>query len=149
MLEVHTVLHPTDFSTHSQYAFRLACALARDYGARLVVMHAVPPGTTEFLALSELGTQEKGGSIRQSLLSHLQKIEPPDPNVRVEHRLENGDPTREVLRVAQEVHADLIVLGTHGRTGLSRLLMGSVAEQVVRYAECPVLVVPSSHALRL
>jgi universal stress protein A len=50
-----------------------------------------------------------------------------------------GDPAEMILRVAEEVHADLIVMGTHGRTGLSRLLMGSVAEQVVRRAPCPVL----------
>jgi len=141
MFQVHTILHPTDFSTYSQHAFRLACALARDYGARVVVMHAVPFGTTEFLALSELGSQEKAGSIRQSFWGHLHRIESPDPNVHVEYRLEHGDPTSQVLRVAKELHADLIVMGTHGRTGLSRVLMGSVAEQVVRNATCPVLTV--------
>jgi nucleotide-binding universal stress UspA family protein len=59
----------------------------------------------------------------------------------VERRLEEGLAVTEVLRVAQEVNADLIVMGTHGRTGLARLLMGSVAEQVLRKALCPVLTV--------
>jgi nucleotide-binding universal stress UspA family protein len=62
--------------------------------------------------------------------------------VPVEHQLLFvGDPAAEILRVAQAVKADLIVLGTHGRTGLGRLLMGSVAEQVVRRAPCPVVTV--------
>jgi hypothetical protein len=64
MLAIHTILHPTDSSEHSQYAFWLACALARDYGARLVVMHAITPGTTELLTL---GTQAKSGGIKERL----------------------------------------------------------------------------------
>jgi nucleotide-binding universal stress UspA family protein len=55
--------------------------------------------------------------------------------------LQEGDPATEILRIAQECKCDLIVMGTHGRTGVARLLMGSVAEHVVRKAECPVLVV--------
>ena len=57
----------------------------------------------------------------------------------LEHRLEEGDPATMILNVAQETGAGLIVMGTHGRTGLERLLMGSVAEQVMRKAPCPVL----------
>jgi len=67
----------------------------------------------------------------------------PHANVRMERRLEQGDATTEILRVAREESADLIVMGTHGRTGLGRLLMGSVAEQVMRRAPCPVLTVKS------
>jgi len=141
MLPIHTILHPTDYSEHSQNAFQLACALARDYGARLIVLHAMPVGTTELLVLSQLGTQEKTESIKESLWNELRKIQPPDASIAVEHRLEDGDPDKEICRVVQESHADLIVMGTHGRTGLSRLLMGSVAEQVMRQAECPVLTV--------
>jgi nucleotide-binding universal stress UspA family protein len=65
----------------------------------------------------------------------------PDPEVQVERRLEQGDAATEIVRVAQETHCDLIVIGTHGRTGLSRVLMGSVAEKVLRQAPCPVLAV--------
>jgi universal stress protein A len=143
MLAIRAILHPTDFSGHSQAAFRLACSLARDHGARLVVLHAVPAGTVELLALSQLGTQERTKGIRDSYRSDLARIQPTDPDVRVEHRLEDGNPATVILRVAEEIPADLVVMGTHGRsrTGLSRLLMGSVAEQVVRHATCPVLTV--------
>jgi nucleotide-binding universal stress UspA family protein len=75
-------------------------------------------------------------------VSHaLREIEAPDKNVRVEHRLEEGDASKVILEVAQEIHAGLIVMGTHGRTGLARLLVGSVAEKVLRSAPCPVLTV--------
>ena len=68
-------------------------------------------------------------------------MQAPDAQIVVEHRLEEGNPVAEILRVARETHCDLIVMGTHGRTGLAHLLMGSVAEQVVRKAGCHVLVV--------
>jgi nucleotide-binding universal stress UspA family protein len=73
----------------------------------------------------------------------LGKIQSPDPKVHVEHRLAEGEPDETILRVARESNCDLIVMGTHGRTGLRRALMGSVAEQVVRLATCPVLTVNS------
>jgi len=71
----------------------------------------------------------------------LLKIRASDPGVPVEHRLEEGDAVGHILRIAQEVPCDLIVLGTHGRRAVARLLMGSVAEAVVRKAACPVLTV--------
>jgi nucleotide-binding universal stress UspA family protein len=138
MLAIHTILHPTDFSGRSEFAFRLGCALARDYGARLVLLHVVPlpmviPGEGFVLPPPE--------DYRDSLEEELHRLQAPDPGVRIEYRLKEGDPVTEILAVAAEINADLIVMGTHGRTGLSRLLMGSVAEQVVRSASCPVLTV--------
>jgi len=137
MAPIHTILHVTDFSVQANYAFRMACALARDYGARLVVLHVVlpPVAYTDGVMLplpANLGDEEK---------RELEQLTVPDGNVRAERRLEHGDPVTETLRVAREINADLIVMGSHGRTGLSRLLMGSVAEQVVRRSTCPVLVV--------
>jgi nucleotide-binding universal stress UspA family protein len=138
MLAVHTILHPTDFSAPSQYAFWLACALARDYGARLIVLHVaavptvvygegvVPPNPEELLAAAQ---------------EQLDGLKVPHADIRAERRLAEGDAVEQILRVAQETNADLLVLGTHGRTGLGRLLMGSVAERVVRKAACPVLTV--------
>src|SRR5262249_4647429 len=145
MLPVHTILHPTDFSEHSRYAFRLACALARDYGARLVVLHVVPAGTTELIALLQVGTQKRTGTIRETFWDELLRVQATDPAVHVEHRLEDGEPAAEILRLAEEIRADLIVRGPQGRPGLSRLRMGSVAEQVVRKAPCPVLTVRPPH----
>jgi nucleotide-binding universal stress UspA family protein len=71
----------------------------------------------------------------------LEKVVPPDPAVKFEHKLVMGTAADDIVRVADEEHADLIVIGTHGRTGLMRVLMGSVAESVMRLATCPVLTI--------
>jgi nucleotide-binding universal stress UspA family protein len=71
----------------------------------------------------------------------LAQVRPADHRVKVEHRLLNGDPAEEILKIAKAEQADLIVLGTHGSTGLARLLLGSVAESVLRGADCPVLTI--------
>jgi nucleotide-binding universal stress UspA family protein len=138
MLLIRTILHPTDFSDRSEYALQLACALARDYGARLVVLHAyhMPPAFAgEGMAV--LGPEE----FRADAEEQLRRLQVPQADVRTERRLEEGEPVSEILRVAGEIGAELIVMGTHGRTGVGRLLMGSVAEQVVRRAVCPVVTV--------
>ena len=80
---------------------------------------------------------------KELLRAELSRLQPRDPKVRVEHLLQAGEPVEEILRVAREGPCDLIVMGTHGRTGLSRLLMGSVAEAVVRTASCPVVTIKS------
>jgi nucleotide-binding universal stress UspA family protein len=140
MLPIRTVLYPTDFSESSNYAFRLACTLARDYGARLVVAHAVEsPGPI----YSDGVVIPIADVDQESLRAKLLQLVPRDPNVRVEHRLAEGDAATEILRMAKDTQADVIVMGTHGRTGLARVLMGSVAEQVVRKAPCPVVTVKS------
>jgi len=78
---------------------------------------------------------------RDDLLAYLQEMAVPEGSVPYEHRLLVGDPAGTIVGLAEEEHVDLIVMGTHGRTGLSRVLLGSVAEAVVRRASCPVLMV--------
>lgn len=139
MLAIHTILHPTDFSERSEYAFRLACSLARDHGAKLVVLHVYPPPqTVAYEAMPMLPAYPPG--FRKELENRLRSLKAPT-EVPVEYRLEEGFAATEVVRLARELPCDLIVMGTHGRTGLSRLVLGSVAEQVLRKAECPVLTV--------
>jgi nucleotide-binding universal stress UspA family protein len=138
MIPVHRILYPTDFSEHSGYAFALACALAEAQGADLVVLHVVPPIDTH----GEVLAQPWPGGFYEDLRDRLKQLQAPEGSgISVDHWLEEGDPASEIVRVAATVGADLIVLGTHGRTGVHRLLMGSVAEQVVRRAACPVLTV--------
>jgi len=138
MLAIHTILHPTDFSEHSQYAFALACALTRDYGARLVVLHIV---AVPVVVYGEGVVPPNPEEVHAVARDQLTRLQVPHADVRAERRLEDGDADETILRVAQEIQADLIVMGTHGRTGLGRLLMGSVAEKVLRKATCPVLTV--------
>jgi nucleotide-binding universal stress UspA family protein len=138
MLSIQTILHPTDLSPASAFAFHLACALSRDYGARLIVLHVVLPPSA--VAYRQMVLQGEFDGSYQRLRAELEAIRPSDATIRVEHRLQEGDAATEILRVAQETQADLVVMGTHGRVGLGRL-MGSVAEKVVRQACCPVLTV--------
>jgi nucleotide-binding universal stress UspA family protein len=138
MLTIKTILHPTDFSGYSKPAFHLACSLARDYHARLVVLH-----------VAELPTAIGGADMLvlppeidwAALHKQLDKLEPIVPGVKMERHLVQGDPIDAILEQAEENAADMIVLGTHGRTGIARLLMGSVAEQILRKANCPVVTV--------
>lgn len=140
MLAIRTILYPTDFSAPSESAFELACALARDYGARLWIVHVAPPPAAvmgEFGALPP-PPDEYG---RADLEEKLRRLQDRAPKIAVRCQLQRGDAATEILKAAQESGCDLIVMGTHGRTALRRLLMGSVAEQVLRRAPCPVLTV--------
>ncbi|MBX9583518.1 MAG: universal stress protein [Gemmataceae bacterium] len=138
MLPIRTVLHPTDFSELSQPAFELACSLARDYAARLVVLHVagLPHGLPVEGMLMPILVDDS-----EYARGRLEAVRPSDPRVQVRHRLAIGEPAEEILAAATCEEADLIVLGTHGRGGLSRALMGSVAEAVQRAAPCPVVTV--------
>ena len=118
------ILHPTDLSEDSMAAFRVACRLARD-GTRLIVLHVIE----ESLVAAE--------GYLTTLSNRLREIDTADLGVTVEFRLEEGHAAVEILRMAEKVRCDLIVLGSHGRTGLRRLLTGSVAEAVLRLRTLP------------
>jgi universal stress protein A len=135
------ILFPTDFSPASEEALRWATSLARDTGATMVIIHVEEPpmaygGGELYMAADESDREE----LRRSLVNVL----PLDASVHFEHKLLVGDPATAIVETADNEDADLIVLGTHGRTGLTRLLMGSVAEAVVRRAKCPVLTIKQS-----
>lgn len=135
-MNIKKILFPTDFSHTGDAALALATALARDAGATLIIAHVEEPpvaygGGEMYYGMPEPAVEE----IQQM----LDAVKPPDPSVKYEHRLVAGDPPSAIVRLAEEEQADLIVMGTHGRTGLSRLLMGSVAEAIVRRSPCPVL----------
>ena len=131
------ILFPTDFSTASDAALIHAENFAKQSSATLVVLHVEEPplaygGGELYYGLPEPSSER--------ILEMLKNVYPHDSDISFEHRLVMGDPASEIVRVAKEEHPELIVLGTHGRTGLSRILMGSVAEAVVRHAPCPVLI---------
>jgi nucleotide-binding universal stress UspA family protein len=147
---VKTILIPTDFSEPAQGAFQVACSLARDHGARLIILHVT---SIPDLAYKGYGTpgapllvEEYLAKVRQD----LERVQPSDPKLVYERRLEEGDPASEIIRTAAETGTNLIVMSTHGQTGLRHLLMGSIAEEVVRKAPCPVLTLktPSKSASR-
>lgn len=135
-MKAEKILFPTDFSHTGDAALALATALARDMGARLHIVHIEEPPLVYGSGAMYYGVTEPA---IDDLRKMLQEVRPTDPNVPYEHHLATGDPAGGILRVAESEKVDLIVMGTHGRTGLSRLLMGSVAEAVVRRASCPVI----------
>ncbi|MHB1426609.1 MAG: universal stress protein [Gemmataceae bacterium] len=136
MLPLGTILHPTDFSENSAFAFRVASALARDYNARLILLHVISPPVVIYAGGPV--PAEAWPSVEE-IKEQLWNIEGRTHHVRVESQVLEGDPVDMILRAAEETHSDVIVMGTHGRTALARLLLGSVAEQVMRKAPCPVL----------
>ncbi len=145
MFAPRLLLHPTDFSDYSTRAFSIAVGLARQHRATIVVLHVADTLGPENVTYGEAVSQLEPEGYRQRLQADLRRVALPDEaGVPVQHLLVEGEPAAEIVRVAREHQCDLIVMGTHGRTGLQRLLMGSIAEQVMRRAPCPVLTVKSS-----
>ena len=137
MLTMKTILHPTDFSDHSKLAFDLACSLAQAFGAKLVLVFVAGP----IEPLSGLSLIPTFSEVNDDLQKKLNVLSPTDPKVTVMCHIRNGQAAEEILLQAKESKADMIVMGTHGRSGLGRLVMGSVAEEVLRNAVCPVVTV--------
>ena len=144
MLPIKTILHPTDFSDASAHALKMAAMLARDYSARLILLHAMEPP----IYYGELGVSFSAPeSYRESALDRVAALVHSLAPLNAEPLLLDGVAAPEILRVAKEEHADMIVLGSHGRTGIGRVLMGSVAEEIARKAPCPVLIVRTPHEI--
>jgi universal stress protein A len=136
------VLFATDFSTASDAALTQATDLARGMHAQLVILHVEEPPLAYGGGELYYGVPEPTSAILEEM---LRKVVPADPAVPVSHRMVMGDPATEIVRIAEQEQVSLIVLGTHGRSGLARLLMGSVAEQTMRHAPCPVLTIRQPH----
>lgn len=141
-MKIKSILYPTDFSEGAEPALDYAISLAKDYKARLCLLHviqelAVAPSWYEgvfpienlYLGIEEGADQEMDRIIGKSGVDKVDKI------------VSRGHPATEILRIAGEKGVDLIVIGTHGRTGVDHILFGSTAEKVVRQASCPVLTV--------
>jgi nucleotide-binding universal stress UspA family protein len=148
MLRIQTILVPIDFSFATDHALDVAHSLARDHQARLVLFAvAVPSQATMGVELPEAaGLPDATLSTPWPRAEHAfrQQLEPIAAaivDVPVITQVCSGAPGATIVAAASEHNADLIVMGTQGRTGLSRLLLGSVAEYVLRHAPCPVLTI--------
>jgi len=161
-MDVQNILVPIDYSGDSQGALQWGASLAEKYGAKLLLLHVIPKAveevfreggafvssTSSFHEVRAPGAQsfrrhpiiidlvdKAHTELHDFADKHLKDIVPVQVKVAV------GRPAEEILRVAREEKVDLIVMGTHGRTGLRHLLLGSVAEAVTRHAPCPVFTV--------
>jgi nucleotide-binding universal stress UspA family protein len=137
------VLCPTDFSEFSEQALRHAAALVRALGGDLTVAHVFPYPVPLGGEVPYYTSQLLGSAARAEQLEKLKAFACPaeTAGVRVRSVLREGDPAREIARLAEELPADLLVLGTHGRGGFERFLLGSVTEKLLRRSPCPVLTV--------
>jgi nucleotide-binding universal stress UspA family protein len=143
---IRRILHATDYSKASARAREKAIELAKDYDAELWVVHVIAPTTAYFseqeyagaelyMKLEESATREAETSMKR-LMTAMEKAK-----VKAKSLLLRGSPHEQIVKAAKSKKADMIVIGTHGRTGLSKLFMGSVAGRVVSTASCPVLTV--------
>lgn len=141
MINLKSILVATDFSDQASAAVRYAAEFARLFEAETVACHVLEPAKVVLPGVT--GTTEAGGvdveasNARDQVEQLL--TESGTPRFRV--LIEKGNPSAEIIRAARNEGVDLIVLSTHGRTGMSHMIMGSTAENVVRLAPCPVLVV--------
>ncbi len=135
-MRFHKILVPIDFSDHSLESLRMASIFAAETGAKLILVHVwqPTPPLADGIAWAEVYAEQAEEARRQ-----LEEIAPYRLDVSCEKQVVAGDPATEIVRIAEEEEADMIVVGTHGRTGLTRLVLGSVAEHVMRRAPCPVL----------
>ena len=141
LFRIKRVLVPVDFSDCSRKALQYAVPFAKQFGAEIVLLYVVQP----YVPVPEMGAVDTDlllSRMRESGEGELAKLRASitdDVKVKVELRV--GCPDFEIVKAADEVDADIILLSTHGRTGLGRVFVGSVAEHVTRYAHCPVFVV--------
>ncbi len=147
MLPFKRILCPTDFSEPALQALKTAVETARHFSALLFLVHVVPPlplpyepmvgpePTFDIAAYLQELQDSSTKTLQDYAAAHIPE------NIPRRLLVSTGDPALEIIRQAQELGADLIVIATHGRGGWRRFLFGSVAEKVVRLATCPVLVV--------
>ncbi|MBM4135755.1 MAG: universal stress protein [Nitrospira sp.] len=143
-MEIKSILFPTDFSEGSSHALQYAVDLAKRYGARLYLVHVmydIAKATGWYVP--HLSTDTLYKEIEEGAKKEIERygIEELRDVQNVEHHVLKGVPYDEIVRFANEKKIGLIIMGTHGRKGIDRVLFGSTASQVVRYAPCPVLTV--------
>src|SRR5262249_16754023 len=138
---IHKILVPTDFSAHADEAFRVAHTLAQAIGAEVILFHVAHAPAVVSEGGKLLANPGKADTV--NLWDRFHSMQPADPKVRVARPVIVADRpgAGHILEMLDKLGCDLIVMGTHGRSRLKHLLFGSVAEEVVRLARCPVMVV--------
>lgn len=141
MITLKNILVPTDFSEHSNKALLYGSELAKKFGAELHLMHAIEM-TPLLYGEGAYVTPETEAEIESAATKQLESLfADSSKDMKVVRRIEHGHPFVEIIRYAKENDIGLIVLGTHGRGAIAHMLLGSVAEKIVRKAPCPVLTV--------
>jgi len=143
MIRLKTILFPTDFSETSQEAARYAISFAREFKAKVFVLHVVNEKIfTEGLNMPRVvSIEELEREMTEEARKRLKTLVPAEEaeGLDWETVIRQGEPFIEIIRFAKDQDVDLIVIGTHGRSGFEHIIFGSTAEKVVRKAPCPVL----------
>jgi nucleotide-binding universal stress UspA family protein len=149
MIEIQGILCPIDFSEYSRHALDHAVALARRYESAVTVLYVFPTVPVAAYAPGMPGFDPivLTPPLREQLLVDMKGFIETEsaPGVSIAPMIREGDPVGEILSQATDMKAGLLVMGTHGRSGFERLLLGSVTEKILRKASCPVLTVPRRH----
>jgi nucleotide-binding universal stress UspA family protein len=143
-MQIKTILFPTDFSQGARAAMDHAISLAKDYRSKLILLYVIQDiSIAEWYIPSSLSAADLMEDMQKSAWNEMDKwgTEVSQTVKDVEKLVVRGVPFVEIIKTAKERRADLIVIGTHGRTGIDHMLFGSTAEKVVRKAACPVLTV--------
>jgi glycine betaine transporter len=160
IMDIRKILIPIDYSADSQQALRWGASLAGKYGARLLLLHVIPKAVEEVYPHGSPAWTATPASYYEGMAPTSPRFGPQPviidlvekarselhdyagnnfkESVPLEVKIAVGKPAEEILRIARDEAVDLIVMGTHGRSGLRHLLLGSVAEEVTRHAPCPV-----------
>lgn len=136
VFKLKKILVPLDFSDCSKKALQYAAPFAKQFGAELILLHVIQP----YPQIPEMASVDVD-SIQDSRAELAKLGDSVDASIAVSTLVQTGDPPRAIAQAANDLRADLVILSTHGYTGLSHVLLGSTAERVVRHAPCPVLVV--------
>jgi nucleotide-binding universal stress UspA family protein len=143
-MDIRRILVPLDFSQHSQKALSWALAMAERWRSHILLLHVVPrPSYPPMLMGSYFNVAEFEASLQADAETRAKEMVAQTGNkaVQIDTKIVIGEPFSDICHLAEQEKVDLIVMGSHGRTGLSHVLLGSVAERVVRHAPCPVMVV--------
>ncbi len=143
-MQIKKILFPTDFSEGAKNALPYAIDMAKTFGAKLYLMHVIYDiATASGLHVPHTSVDQMYSEIKTSAQKELERfgLKEREGLTDVEYSIKRGVPYEEILKFAKENNINLIVIGTHGRKGIDRVLFGSTAERVVRNSSCPVLTV--------
>jgi nucleotide-binding universal stress UspA family protein len=147
-MKITKILVPTDFSSYAETAMHYALDLAQDYAAEVLLLHVIPERD-----LRAIFDYPLGFPLEQVLHEYQDKVEQHCAQVAAQAQQQGtpvtplvsfGVPYEKIIQAAKDHHVDLLIMATHGRTGLSHAVLGSVAERVVRLAPCPVVTIKST-----
>lgn len=139
-MEIKRILCALDDSPLAEEVFEVAFNLSQKLGTEFGLVSIINPGPT---TSDGIDIETLRSYLRNDIIALFERLLQKQSRPNVFKFIENGDPRKKIVEIAKEWRADFIIIGSHGRTGLNRVLMGSVAENVVRHSSCPVVVVPA------